>query len=578
MGKTIYGINETYGMCYALWRKFGREIRIKVQMSDGTVFNEDNVTFLEITDDGNIFETYMKKVVLKIQATAETEEMLKSYVENADSVKIEYGVYCADEVKTKTWNGEKEYTIPAGTTNMIRVPTMYVSHEETDTDYDEVTKIATFTCYDAMKILSEIPMSSVTFGPGLGYLGSSIAEKIKEVINVQATLEEALSKKYTVGEYKGTTIGYMEMTAAKNFYIGKSIRDYLNHLSNVLYCAFYVNINQQTGEEYLTTKRIEQIGGVFCSDITIDDIRNISLGKVKNTITGLAYISALKTELQIEGNGEGNVVYKFASPDAMKADLFSSIESRHSAERKEMFDELKDMQLRDFDVMTYGMPWIQPLYLVQYTNMKGAVSKLLVNSSVLTISNGITQRFYNRSVDTLFENKNETSEDIENLNAANVTISKSMAPVENNSCDLGTSDKRFNTIYCVDTNTTSDLKNKENIQSLVDNDKLIEFFKAMKPCSFTMKNGDTGRKHMGFIAQWCAKAAKETMGDLSFFAASYVNEKGECEYFRDDVDDSELSWGLKLNQLIAPLWAVVQIQLDKIENLEKQIEELKNGN
>ena len=83
---------------------------------------------------------------------------------------------------------------------------------------------------------------------------------------------------------------------------------------------------------------------------------------------------------------------------------------------------------------------------------------------------------------------------------------------------------------------------------------------------------------MGFIAQWCAETAQKTMGDLSFFGASYINDNGEREYYRDDVDDSKLSWGLKLGQLIAPLWAVVQIQLDKIEDLEKQIEELRNGN
>ncbi len=284
-------------------------------------------------------------------------------------------------------------------------------------------------------------------------------------------------------------------------------------------------------------------------------------------------------ESAILGSDEGNVVYKYTSMNGSKADWLSNVTSRHSSEREELLTSLQCLgKLKNFDITTYGMPWIGPLTNVEYTNMKGTVSKLLVNSSVLTISNGITQRFYNQSIDTLFEDQSEKSEDIENLNVANATISESMTPIENKACDIGTSEQRFDTVYCNETNTTSDLKNKENIESLVDNDELIDFFKSMKPCSFTMKDGDTGRIHMGFIAQWCAEAAKETMGDLSFFEASYINEKGECEYFRDNVDDSNLSWGLKLNQLIAPLWAVVQIQLDKIENLEKQIEELKNGN
>jgi|GEM_PF-5478561 len=579
MDEKWYGFADGYSLFYAPWRKLGREVRINAQMSDGTVFNEDNVTFLEITDDGNFLGTYMKKVVLKIQATDETEKTLKNYVDNADYINIEYGVYNADEVEYKNYKGEDD-PIPAGTTSMVRIPTMYISHDETDTEYDEVTKIATFTCYDAMYLLANMPMSSIDVYVG-GYRVQDILSKIEEIVDVNDDLKMALKKTYTIGQMNdGSNLGSSQMTALKSFYEGKSIRDYLNYLSNVLYCAFYIDTYNQELEEKEPDCLCMKVPFTHVDkndDITIDDIMNISLGKEKEVITGLAY--NVKNEQKIEGNNSGNVVYKYTNFDGTKADWINAFVDRHSDERKKLLTVLQDLgQLKNFDITTYGTPWIEPLTCVEYTDMKGNKSNLLVNSSVLTISNGITQRFYNRSVDALFENPSEKSEDIENLNTSNITINKSLNPVDDKVCDIGTSEQRFDTVYCVETNTTSDLKNKENIQGLIDNDKLIDFFKSMKPCSFTMKDGDTGRTHMGFIAQWCAEAAKKTMGDLSFFEASYINKKGECEYYRDNVDDSKLSWGLKLNQLIAPLWAVVQIQLDKIEGLEKQIEELKNGN
>lgn len=575
-----YGFADGYSLYYAPWRNLGREIRINAQMSDGAVFNEDNVTFLEITDDGNLLGTYMKKVVLKVQATDETEEALKNYVDNADFINIEYGVYNADEVEFKNENGEDDF-VPANVASMVRIPKMYVSHDETDTEYDEVTKIATFTCYDAMYLLANVPMSSIDVVMA-GYHAEDILSKIEEIVDVNDNLRTALKKAYTIGQMSdGSNLGSSQMTALEVFYKGKSIRDYLNNLSNALYCVFYIdtyNEGLEDEEPDCLCMRVPFFHMDRNDDIKVDDIMSISLGKEKEAITGLVY--NLKNEQKTEGNKNGNVVYKYKSSDGTKADWINYSVDRHSDERKNLLTVLQNLgQLKNFDITTCGTPWIVPLTCLEYTDMKGNISKLLVNSSVLTISNGITQRIYNQSIDTLFEDPSEKSEDIENLNTANVTVSNSLNPVDDSSsCNIGTSEKRFDTVYCVETNTTSDLKNKENVQSLVDNDKLIDFFKSMKPCSFTMKNGDTGRIHMGFIAQWCAEAAKKTMGDLSFFEASYINGKGECEYFRDDVDDSELSWGLKLNQLIAPLWAVVQIQFDKIENLEKQIEELKNGN
>lgn len=140
---------------------------------------------------------------------------------------------------------------------------------------------------------------------------------------------------------------------------------------------------------------------------------------------------------------------------------------------------------------------------------------------------------------------------------------------------LGTTGYRWNTGYFTNTITQSDLKDKENISS-VSNAKA--FVMGLSPIAYTLKDGDSGRTHMGFGAQDVAKLAKEcSMGDLALYQAGVIDEEGNESYYDASVPDERLSWGLNYHEFIAPIVATIQEQQKEIEALKKEINEIKAG-
>lgn len=144
---------------------------------------------------------------------------------------------------------------------------------------------------------------------------------------------------------------------------------------------------------------------------------------------------------------------------------------------------------------------------------------------------------------------------------------------ENGLAYLGTTTARWNTGYFTNTITQSDKKDKENIAPL--SEKAIAFIRALSPVSYTLKNGEGGRTHLGLIAQEVAKTAKETgMGDLSLYQAARVDENGEEHAFTPDTPDEELSWGLNYGEMVAPLLYAVQQLFARVDEQKVRIEEL----
>lgn len=97
----------------------------------------------------------------------------------------------------------------------------------------------------------------------------------------------------------------------------------------------------------------------------------------------------------------------------------------------------------------------------------------------------------------------------------------------------------------------SDKRKKKNIKNLV-LDKAKAFIMALKPKEFKFKEGTSGRKHHGFIAQEVSKAMYEDWG-------LYVEDK-ETDFI-----------GLRYDEIIADLVAVVQDQEKRIEALERMV-------
>lgn len=140
---------------------------------------------------------------------------------------------------------------------------------------------------------------------------------------------------------------------------------------------------------------------------------------------------------------------------------------------------------------------------------------------------------------------------------------------------LGTAGYRWNTGYFTNNITQSDLKDKENIREI---SGAKGFIMALQPIAYTLKDGDSGRVHMGFGAQQVAQAAaKHGMGDLSLYQASRIEKDGREAYYSPETPDEDLRWGLNYHEFLAPLIALVQEQETRIQQLEEQLDKIQKG-
>ena len=133
-------------------------------------------------------------------------------------------------------------------------------------------------------------------------------------------------------------------------------------------------------------------------------------------------------------------------------------------------------------------------------------------------------------------------------------------PSTTNFLSLGTSNKQFKNVYGQNiyvngTAVSSDRRKKEDISPL--DGRYDEFFKSLNPVSFRYKDGTSGRKHTGFIAQEVEEAAEKA--GLSDKDLAVV------------VKDPEGSYYLRYEEIIA-------IQTKIIKELTADVEALKAKN
>ena len=113
------------------------------------------------------------------------------------------------------------------------------------------------------------------------------------------------------------------------------------------------------------------------------------------------------------------------------------------------------------------------------------------------------------------------------------------------------------------------MKDKENIREI---SGAKAFIMALKPIAYTLKDGDSGRVHMGFGAQEVAQAAAQnSMGDLALYQAARVEKDGQETYYSPEAPDEDLRWGLNYHEFLAPLIALVQEQEKRIQALESKL-------
>ena len=122
--------------------------------------------------------------------------------------------------------------------------------------------------------------------------------------------------------------------------------------------------------------------------------------------------------------------------------------------------------------------------------------------------------------------------------------------------DLGTSSERWDEIFGVSTNMSSDIRLKENI---VDMTNGLDIVNALKPIEYTRIPDESKIQHFGFSAQH----VKEVMLGLGYDENTVYSEEYSKE--KDDTD-----WGIKLPELIAPLVSAIQELSEKVKKLEEE--------
>lgn len=155
-----------------------------------------------------------------------------------------------------------------------------------------------------------------------------------------------------------------------------------------------------------------------------------------------------------------------------------------------------------------------------------------------------------------------------------------------NVCSLGSPNYRWAQLYISASSvSTSDRKLKKNIQPL--DDKYIQFFTKLIPCSFQFRDGKSGRTHIGFISQDVEAAMQECGLSALDFAGFCKDKRQICrednngnEYYEDMLDENgniQYIYSLRYEEFIALNTYAIQKLFSNFNNQQQEIDSLKDA-
>lgn len=127
-------------------------------------------------------------------------------------------------------------------------------------------------------------------------------------------------------------------------------------------------------------------------------------------------------------------------------------------------------------------------------------------------------------------------------------------------------------------NIDSDRRVKDDIR--YDLDDYEAFFRALKPCSYKLKRGTSGRRHTGFIAQELEQALLDS-GKTSADLAAYCYDPDARRYESTDMDPKTAPTGcykIRYSELIALNTAMIQKLMAEVDALKTHVAELEANN
>ena len=145
-------------------------------------------------------------------------------------------------------------------------------------------------------------------------------------------------------------------------------------------------------------------------------------------------------------------------------------------------------------------------------------------------------------------------------------------PGGNGAQNLGNGSHKWAVVYAkTGSINTSDRNEKKDIQEL-DEQYSKDIIMGLKPVSYKFIKNDSNRTHNGFIAQDIEESLTSMGLTTQDFAAVCKWQKVYCEDGVNDIPiEGEYSYGLRYEELIAPLVKVVQFQQQEIDTLKTQL-------
>ena len=163
-------------------------------------------------------------------------------------------------------------------------------------------------------------------------------------------------------------------------------------------------------------------------------------------------------------------------------------------------------------------------------------------------------------------------------------------PDANGNVALGSPNHKWTSVYVNSGSiNTSDRNLKDNICDLSSNPKFLEFFMKLVPSSFTFKDGNSGRTHIGFISQDIEKAMIECgltskdpktipvkrQSEVTVFDPKTGKSHTEIqEYTEDKIVEGEFVYSLRYEEFIALNTMMIQHLVKRIDHIEKVLSEM----
>ena len=150
---------------------------------------------------------------------------------------------------------------------------------------------------------------------------------------------------------------------------------------------------------------------------------------------------------------------------------------------------------------------------------------------------------------------------------------------------MGKSSYKWKNVYAENgTIQTSDRNSKKAIEEL-SNKKAQNFIYGLKPSTYQMNSGNSGRTHWGIISQDVEELFERlgwTSSDFAGFIKSpkirliTADENGnKLEKSIEEIVEGEFEYGLRYDEFIAPMIKVIQSQHEEIETLKQETADLK---